>query len=110
MPFPLRSRLASLAAGLLLAGCVVYDTPPPAPQPSKYDRAWNAALAGAQDAGIAITQVDPAAGTIRGNKNGVPANVSVTRQAGGGVEVRFDSKDAALAERFSQAYDRRMGR
>jgi len=110
MSFPSRSRLVSLAAGLLLAACVVYEPVPVQQAPSTYDRAWNAALSGAQDAGMTISNVDPAKGEIRGSKDGVPAAVLVTRQANGSVQVRFDSKDSALAERFSQAYDRRMGR
>jgi hypothetical protein len=95
------------------AGCVVYE-PAYYPAPSTYDRAWSAALGAMQDAGVQITSSDSASGVIRGNKDGVAVSVSVLRQADGRTQVRFDAKDSqrdpGLAERLSQAYDRRMGR
>jgi hypothetical protein len=108
--------LIALAAALL-AGCAT-DEPPPPPQPvpyyvpqSTFDRAWNAAVGGVQDAGVQLSSVDRAAGLIRGSRDGINVTVSVVRQADGSVRVQFDSKgDPALAQRFSQAYDRRMGR
>ena len=97
-----------------LSGCVVYE-PYPAAQPANFDRAWNAALGGVQDAGVQVTSAEPATGLIRGTKEGIDVTVVVARQADGSVRVQFDAKgatqrDPALSQRFSQAYDRRMGR
>jgi hypothetical protein len=107
--------LSSLAV-VPLAGCVVYE-----PYPGYYyggnnfDRAWSAALGGAQDAGVRITSSDPASGLIRGVKDEIDVTVTVARQANGSVRVQFDAKgptqqDPGLGDRFSRAYDRRMGR
>ena len=52
-------------------------------------------------------------GLIRGTADGGDVLVTVARQADGSVRVQFDAKGPAqreLAERFSRAYDRRMGR
>jgi hypothetical protein len=115
----LRALCAAIVFSLvsaLLAGCVVQEPPPPyyVPQ-TTFDRAWNAALGGVQDAGVQLSSADKAIGLIRGSKDGVDVTVSVVRQADGSVRVQFDSKgpterDPGLANRFSQAYDRRMGR
>ena len=117
-----RALFAAVALALgsaLLAGCA--PTPPePAPPPvyvpqSTFDRAWNAALGGVQDAGVRLVSADRAIGLIRGSKDGLDVTVSVVRQADGSVRVQFDAKgpkerDPGLADRFSRAYDRRMGR
>ena len=110
-----------IAVGLwsaLLAGCTYYTAAPapaPAPAPSVYDRAWNAALGGAQDVGVQVTSADPASGLIRGTKDGVGVTVLVARQADGGARVQLDTagptpRDPDLHSRFLQAYNRRMGR
>jgi hypothetical protein len=114
-----RALCISLAFGLgslSLAGCVVYE-PVPAYYPggSNFDRAWNAALGGAQDAGVQVASAEPGSGLIRGTKDGIEVVVTVARQADGSVRVQFDTKgptqrDPGLADRFSRAYDRRMGR
>lgn len=116
------SAAAIALGGMLLTGC---ETPPPEPPPpppptvyvpqSTFDRAWNAALGGVQDAGVKLASADRAIGLIRGSKDGIDVTVSVVRQADGSVRVQFDAKgprerDPGLADRFSQAYDRRMGR
>lgn len=80
-----------------------------------YDHVWNVALAAAQDAGVKVTSADPATGQIRGSKDGIEVTVAVVRQADQSVRVQFDSRgpterDPGLSNRFSQAYDRRMGR
>ena len=99
-----------------LAGCVVYEPVPGYyPGGSNFDRAWSAALGGAQDAGVQVTSADPGAGLIRGTKDGIDVVVVVARQADGSVRVQFDAKgpterDPGLGNRFSNAYDRRMGR
>ena len=82
--------------------------------PATYDRAWSAAIGALQDAGVQATRVDEAAGVAHGTANGVEVTVSVTRQADGTTRVQFDARpsdrDPTLAQRFSQAYERRMGR
>lgn len=107
----LRTWLALLCAACIITACYPY---PYYGYSSNYDRAWNAALGGAQDAGVSITQAEPENGYISGTSNGIDVTVRVNRQADGSVRVQFDSKndsrDPGLANRFSQAYDRRMGR
>ena len=110
----LRAGLTLVLASLLLAGCVVYQ-PVPAPGPSNFDRAWSAAVGGAQDAGVQVASADSSTGLIRGTKDGIDVTVVVARQGDGSVRVQFDAKgptqrDPGLSNRFSQAYDRRMGR
>lgn len=108
--------LASCLFAASLAGCVVYE-----PYPgyysgvSNFDRAWSAALGGAQDAGVHVTSSDPVSGLIRGGKDGIDVVVTVARQPNGSVVVQFDAKgptqnDPGLSDRFSRAYDARMGR
>jgi len=120
-PQGMSSRGVLIAVGLwsaLLAGCTYYTAAPapaPAPAPSVYDRAWNAALGGAQDVGVQVTSADPASGLIRGTKDGVGVTVLVARQADGGARVQLDTagptpRDPDLHSRFLQAYNRRMGR
>jgi hypothetical protein len=109
------------AAAAVLAGCAA-EEPQPAPPPPKpvyvppvFDRAWAAALGGVQDAGVQLKSADRATGIIRGTRDGIDVTVVVARQADGSVRVQFDAKgptekDPGLADRFSKAYDRRMGR
>ncbi len=108
----MRAILSSLAAAVL-AGCVVYAPPPG--MSSNYDRAWSAALGAAQDAGVSVYSADESAGLIRGTREGMAVTVAVARRADGSVQVKFDAegpsaRDPSLAARFSDAYDRRMGR
>lgn len=112
-----RCIIFALTLGSLpLAGCVVYEPVPAYPAgASNFDRAWSAALGGVQDAGVQVTSAEPATGLIRGAKDGIDVTVVVARQADGSVRVQFDAKgatqrDPGLSNRFSQAYDRRMGR
>jgi len=105
---------AALSLGLCLGGCYYPVTVQPG-APASFERSWNAALGGAQDAGVQVTSADPSSGLIRGTRGSIDVTVVVVRQADGSVRVQFDSKgptqqDPGLAERFSQAYDRRMGR
>ena len=106
--------LALILGSGTLAGCVVYG-----PYPgyyyggSNFDQAWSAALGGVQDAGVQVTSAEPSTGLIRGVADGGDVLVTVARQADGSVRVQFDAKGPAqreLADRFSRAYDRRMGR
>jgi len=105
------------AAAIALSGCVVYQTPSGyyvQSYQTTYDRAWSAATGAMQDAGMQIVSSDYAAGIARGAKDGIDATVSVARQADGTTRVQFDAKsserDPGLAQRFSTAYERRMGR
>ncbi len=112
----LRRTLLAVAFALPLAGCVVYEPMPVATTvPPSFDRSWNAALAAAQDVGIAVTQADRTSGRIYGRRNGADVLVSVLPQANGSLRVQFDAKglgpqDQTLSERFTQAYNYRMGR
>ncbi|HKU71867.1 MAG TPA: hypothetical protein VJQ51_13615 [Burkholderiales bacterium] len=106
--------IACLGSGVL-GGCVVYEPYPGYYVTSNFDRAWNAAVGGAQDVGIQIASAERENGLIRGTRGEINVLVSVVRQADGSVRVQFDAKgptqnDPGLADRFSQAYDRRMGR
>ena len=110
------SGVALVLATALLTGCVVYEPYPGYyTHTSTYDRAWNAAQGAVQDAGVQITSADASTGQIRGTKDGIDVTVLVLRQADGRTRVQFDAKgptqrDPGLGDRFSQAYERRMGR
>lgn len=109
----IRFIIVCCLAVIHFGGCVVYEPVPGyAPGPSNFDRAWQAAMGGAQDAGVQIISSDQSTGLIRGTKDGSDVSVVVARQGDGSVRVQFDSKnkDAGLADRFSRAYERRMGR
>ena len=114
----MRHALLLVAAIVVaLPGCVVYDTPSGYyvnTYPATFDRAWDAAVGALQDAGVRVTSADRASGIARGTKDGADVTVSVLRQADGTTRVQFDAKasqnDPGLAQRFSIAYDRRMGR
>lgn len=98
-----------------LAGCVVYEPYPGYYVAPNFERAWSAALGGAQDAGVQVTSADRDSGLIRGAKDGIDVVVAVARQADGSVRVKFDAtgptqNDPGLGQRFSRAYDQRMGR
>ena len=112
-------RNSILAAAILavapLAGCVVYEPAPYYhPGGSNYDRAWSAALGGAQDVGVDVKSADQAGGRIYGVRNGIEVFVTVARQGDGSVRVHFNSRgpaqqDTELSAAFSRAFDRRMG-
>jgi len=107
--------LALGLGSLPLGGCVVYEPVVVPGAPASFDRSWSAALGGAQDAGVQVTSSDPGTGLIRGTKDGIDVTVLVARQADGSVRVQFDARgptqrDPGLSDRFSRAYDRRMGR
>ena len=105
-----------LMAAILLGGCVVYEpVPSPAYRRSSYDRVWDSALRATEDAGVRITSADRATGVIRGVAVSGDVTVSVTTQADGRIRVAFSSQglgspDSDLNDRFTRAYNRRMGR
>ena len=111
--------LAFFIALIALAGCVVYDpyypygAPPPGP--SKFDRAWNAAVGALQDQGVQIANQDRGSGVIDGRRGGINVKTRLLSQADSGVRVEFNasgamSEDPGLPDRISRAYDARMGR
>jgi len=104
-----------LAVCAVVTSCVVYEAQPAYyNSASTFDRAWSAALGALQDSGVTVTSTDDSTGVIRGNKGGMDVSVSIARQADGRTKVQFDSRnsqlDPTLASRFSEAYERRMGR
>jgi len=104
------------AACTLLAGCVVAPYPAyPAPGPSTYDRAWDAALGAAADAGIQVTSADRATNRITGVKGNAAVAIDLRPQADGSLQVVFNAPGATetnptLKDRWLGAYNRRMGR
>jgi hypothetical protein len=115
MPRRLCTVFAFALSSAVLTGCVVYEPYPGYYYSSTYDRAWNAAVGAVQDAGVQVTSADQGSGFIRGTKDGINVTASVLRQADGRTRVQFDTKgptdrDPGLANRISEAYERRMGR
>lgn len=112
----LRHVLLGILFALSLPGCVVYE--PMGVQstvPASFDRSWDAALGAAQDVGIAVSVADRNSGRIYGRRNATDVTIGVIPQADGSLRVQFDAKnlgpqDQNLNERFSTAYNRRMGR
>jgi hypothetical protein len=94
---------------------VVYEPVPVAAGPSRFDRAWAAAVGAMQDQGVAITEQDRARGIVRGGRGGLTVTANVLQQADGRVRVEFNTtgslgSDPTLVDRISASYDRRMGR
>ena len=111
--------ICALAASLVGASCSYHEAPSPAypsaPPVSKFDRAWDAAVAAAYDEGVEVTVRDRGSGLIRGTKGGATVEISVRTQADGSVRVAINARgasgrDSALADQIKQSYDRRMGR
>src|SRR5262245_7681985 len=108
--------ISVVACLLTLTACVVYEpVPTPPPQPSAFDRAWNAAIGAAQDEGVRITSEDRVSGTITGVRADQEVTINIRTQADGSVRVEMGARgpkgsDPGLAGRISRAYDRRMGR
>jgi hypothetical protein len=103
-----------VAVLMTLTGCVVYE-PAPVPAPGTFDRAWNAALAAAQDEGVQIVSEDRVNGDIKGFRAEQEVTINLRTQADGNVRVEISARgpkgsDPGLAGRISRAYDRRMGR
>jgi hypothetical protein len=107
--FPVAAMLTTVF--MLLSSC--YEPVPT--YPSKFDRAWNAAIAAAQDEGVRLISEDRSTGVITGSRGDLDVIISVRTQADGSVRVELSARgpagsDRELAERISRAYDRRMGR
>lgn len=112
-------RLALVCAFTLLAGCVVapypYSVPTTLSTPPSFDRSWDAALGAAADAGIEISSADRGSGRITGTKAGAAVTIELRPQADNSLRLSFDapaSKETnpTLGERWTAAYNRRMGR
>jgi hypothetical protein len=101
---------------LFAAGCTYYQVAPSAPSGSGvFDRAWNAALAAADDVGVTVHSADRTSGVIQGSKDGSDVTMQVFTQADGRVRVEINVKgpsgtDSVLAQQLSTAYNRNMGR
>jgi hypothetical protein len=110
--FPAAALLTTVF--MLLSSC--YEPVPTyVPSPSKFDRAWNAALAAAQDEGVRLISEDRSTGVITGSRGDQDVTISVRTQADGSVRIELSARgptgsDPGLAERISRAYDRHMGR
>lgn len=115
-----RSRLGALlcagVAAALAAGCTYYQVAAPPSGPGAFDRSWSAALGGVEDSGATISVADRNSGTIHAATGTDTVTVRVYTQADGSVRVEITALrngggvNAALAQRISDAYDRRMGR
>ena len=112
-------RLALVATAALLTGCVVapypYTYPSTVSVPASFDRSWDAALGSAADAGIQISSADRGSGRITGTKAGAAVTIELRPQADNSLRVSFDAPAAkesnpTLGERWTAAYNRRMGR
>jgi hypothetical protein len=109
--------LTALAA-CAIAGCTYYEVAPGVYQsspPTKFDRAWSAAIGAFEDQGVRITSEDRDAGYLRGTRDGIDVTASIRTQADGSVRVQFDVRgdtnhDPTLIHRIDRAYDRLMGR
>ena len=106
-----------LAAAALLSGCVVYPYGyyPAGAVPASFDRSWDAALGAAAEAGIEVSSADRASGRILGSKAGAPVTIQLQPQSDGSLMVSFaapTARDAnpTLDQRWTSAYNRRMGR
>jgi hypothetical protein len=113
------ARILSISFGLLpgIAGCVVYDTPPPGytAGPSTFDRSYAAAVGAFADEGVQIVSEDRATGAVRGHLGETLVAADVVRQADGSVKVEFGvsgnvAANPSLKDRIIRSYNRRMGR
>jgi hypothetical protein len=110
----------ALISAVTLSGCVVYEPVPTmmpvqTTRPASFDRSWSAAQLAAQDVGIQVTTAERNTGLILGRKSSAEAAINLMPQADGSIRIKFDVKnlspqDQGLAERYSHAYERRMGR
>ena len=115
-----RLYIAPLAIASLLSigGCYApypYGYPTTVSTPASFDQSWDAALGAAADAGVQVTNADRASGRITGSKAGAAVTIELRPQPDKSLQVSFNAPDSkesnpTLAERWTQAYNRRMGR
>jgi hypothetical protein len=106
----LRLSLLTILVGLF--GCTYYAPPP---GPSTYDRAYNAMLGAMSDQGVKVTDANPTAGLITGQRGGITVIATVAPQADGTTRVEFRTKgdinqDPNLINRITGSYNAHMGR
>jgi hypothetical protein len=78
----------------LCSGCTYYQAAPgtyTAIPSSKFDRAWSASINAFQDQGVTVLRQDREAGILEGSREGITVTATLTAQADGGVQVRFDT-------------------
>ena len=116
MKITLARLCATLATLAALAGCVVYDPYPYAPNPAAtFDRSWNAAAGAMADQGVQVRNQDRGSGIIEGQRGGITVKARVFTRADGSVQVEFNTSGSGaesqnLSAQVSRAYDARMGR
>jgi len=116
MKITLARLCATLATLAALAGCVVYDPYPYAPNPAAtFDRSWNAAAGAMADQGVQVRNQDRGTGIIEGQRGGITVKARVFTRADGSVQVEFNTSGSGaesqnLSAQVSRAYDARMGR
>jgi len=110
-------QLIVVCAALVLHGCVVYEPVPVGYQTTlqqRFDRSWAAATGAMADQGLTITSQNRGAGVVQGERGGTTITAALETLPDGSVQVKFTSQgsntDAALIQRVSNSYDRRMGR
>jgi hypothetical protein len=119
-PGPITASLLAGLAASVISGCVAYPYPYPYAEPvpampSRFDRAWDAALGAAADAGVQVGVADRSSGQINGVKAGAAVSIRLQTRADGSVQVAFNAPTSTetsptLNERWLAAYNRRMGR
>lgn len=114
-----RLAIALVVAAALNTACVVapypYGYPTTGTAPANFDRSWDAALGAANDVGVQVSNADRSTGRITGSKAGAPVTIDLRPQADNSLQVSFNAptsteKNPTLGERWSAAYNRRMGR
>ena len=110
-------KVITLLAAVLLSACYYgpYPTEAVSVPVNTYEQSWSAAVNGAQDAGVRITNADRASGVIRGVKPPMDVTITVLGMAEGRTQVSINVKGApqeegALTRQITDAYNRRMGR
>jgi hypothetical protein len=101
-----------LALFVALVGCTYYAPPP---GPSTYDRAYSAMLGAMSDQGVQVSDANPSAGLITGQRGGITVIATVAPQPDGTTKVEFRTKgdinqDPNLINRITGSYNARMGR
>jgi hypothetical protein len=102
----IRRIAATLLLAVGLAGCVVYEPVPVDPM----ERPWQSAIGAFEDAGLPLTTVDRATGTLRGKRGAAEGTILVRMRNDGRVGVEITASDSGLTQRLTEGYNRRMGR
>jgi hypothetical protein len=105
-------RAGRLAMFVALVGCTYYAPPP---GPSTHDRAYSAMLGAMSDQGVNVSDANPTAGLITGQRGAITVIATVAPQPDGTTRVEFRTKgdisqDPNLINRITGSYNARMGR